>query len=93
MARIPLLYLALVIPSLGNFGTRELAWAELFEGAAARDELIAFAFATNSVFLVLNLLLGVAFLPRALSLLRELRRKQQAGEPMPAPILHDPVDN
>ncbi|NNL65663.1 MAG: hypothetical protein HKP30_05430, partial [Myxococcales bacterium] len=27
MARIPLLYLALVVPSLGNFGTRELAWA------------------------------------------------------------------
>jgi hypothetical protein len=92
MARIPLLYLALVIPSLGNFGTRELAWANLFEGAAERDALIAFAFATNSVFLVLNLLLGLAFLPSALALLRELRRKRQAGEPLPAPILHDPVD-
>ena len=92
MARIPLLYLALVIPSLGNFGTRELAWAGLFEGTATREELIAFAFATNSVFLVLNLLLGLVFLPSALALLRELRRKQQAGEALPAPILHDPVD-
>ena len=93
MARIPLLYMALVVPSLGNFGTRELAWAELFEGAAARDELIAFAFATNVVFLVLNLIVGVVFLPRAISLIRELRRKRHAGEPVRAPILRDPVDS
>jgi hypothetical protein len=93
MARIPLLYLALVVPSLGNFGTRELAWAELFEGHAARDELIAFALATNGVFLILNLALGVVFLPRALSLVREFRRRQKAGERVEAPILHDPVDS
>lgn len=92
MARIPLLYLALVVPSLGNFGTRELAWAGLFEGHAARDELIAFALATNGVFLVLNLVLGLVFLPRALSLIREFRRRQKAGEPVSTPILHDPVD-
>ena len=93
MARIPLLYLALVIPSFGNFGTRELAWAALFEGSAEHDTLIAFALATNAVFLVLNLLLGVIFLPRALSLLRELRRKRKEGEPVPAPILRDPVES
>ncbi len=93
MARIPVLYLVLVVPSLGNFGTRELAWAELFEGAAARDELIAFAFATNVVFLVLNLIVGLVFLPRAIFLIRELRRKRHAGEPVRAPILRDPVDS
>jgi len=92
MARIPLLYLALVVPSLGNFGTRELAWAGLFEGVADRDALIAFAFATNAIFLVLNVILGLVFLPRALNLLRELRRQQKAGEAPPEPLLHDPVD-
>jgi hypothetical protein len=92
MARIPLLYLALVVPSLGNFGTRELAWAGLFEDFAARDALIAFAFATNAIFLVLNLLLGIVFLPRALTLVREMRRQQAAGESIPEPLLHDPVD-
>jgi len=92
MARIPLLYLALIVPSLGNFGTRELAWAGLFEEFAARDALIAFAFATNTIFLVLNLALGLVFLPRALTLIRELRRRQKAGEPVREPLLHDPVD-
>jgi len=92
MARIPLLYLALVVPSLGNFGTRELAWATLFEGEAPRDALIAFAFATNWIFLVLNLLLGLAFLPRALALLREIRSRRKAGQPVPEPILHDPAE-
>jgi len=28
MARIPILYLAISIPSLGNFGTREIAWSQ-----------------------------------------------------------------
>ena len=53
-ARIPLLYLALVTPSLGNFGTREIAWAGLFSEFGSRDALIAYAFAVNSVFLILK---------------------------------------
>jgi hypothetical protein len=92
MARIPLLYLALVVPSLGNFGTRELAWAGLFEGSAERDALIAFAFATNAIFLILNIMIGLVFLPRAMTLVRELRRQRKAGEKVREPLLHDPVD-
>lgn len=91
-ARIPLLYLALVIPSLGNFGTRELAWAGLFSEFGSRDALIAYAFAVNSVFLVLNVLIGVIFLRRALELLAEVRRARKAGEPTPARLLRDPID-
>jgi hypothetical protein len=86
-ARIPLLYLALVIPSLGNFGTRELAWAGLFA-----DALIAYAFAVNSVFLVLNVLIGVIFLRRALELLARVRRARKTGEPTPERLLRDPID-
>ncbi len=91
-ARIPLLYLALVIPSLGNFGTRELAWAGLFSEFGTRDELIAYAFAVNSVYLILNVLIGTLFLKRALQLVAEVRRVRKAGEPAPAPLLRDPTD-
>jgi hypothetical protein len=91
-ARIPLLYLALIVPTLGNFGTREVTWAALFAGSAPRDTLIAYAFATNAIFLVINMLLGVVFLPRALELLAALRRARREGEPVSAPLLHDPTD-
>jgi hypothetical protein len=91
-ARIPLLYLALVTPSLGNFGTRELAWAGLFSEFGSRDALIAYAFAVNSVFLILNVLIGILFIKRALELVGEVRRARKAGEPTPAPLLRDPTD-
>jgi hypothetical protein len=91
-ARIPLLYLALVTPSLGNFGTRELAWAGLFSEFGSRDALIAYAFAVNSVFLILNVLIGTLFIKRALELVGEVRRARKAGEPAPAPLLRDPTD-
>jgi hypothetical protein len=91
-ARIPLLYLALVTPSLGNFGTRELAWAGLFSEFGSRDALIAYAFAVNSVFLILNVLIGTLFIKRALELVAEVRRARKAGEPAPAPLLRDPAE-
>ena len=91
-ARIPLLYLALVVPSLGNFGTRELAWAGLFSEFGSRDALIAYAFSVNSVFLILNVLIGIIFLKRALQLVGEVRRARKTGAPAPAPLLRDPSD-
>jgi len=91
-ARIPLVYLAFVIPTLGNFGTRELAWASLFAEFGTRDELIAYAFAVNGVFLILNVLLGVIFLRRALDLMAAVRLARRAGAPMPRPAFHDPTD-
>jgi hypothetical protein len=91
-ARIPLLYLALTVPTLGNFGTREVAWAGLFADYAEHDRLIAYALATNSVFLVVNLLLGLIFLPRALQLLAAVRRARREGKAVPEPLLHDPTD-
>jgi len=91
-ARIPLLYLALVTPSLGNFGTRELAWAGLFSDFGSRDALIAYAFAVNSVFLILNVVIGTLFIKRALELIGEVRRARKAGERPPAPLLRDPAE-
>ena len=91
-ARIPMLYLALVVPTLGNFGTRELAWAALFADFGDRDRLIAYALATNAVFLVLNLMLGLIFLPRALQLFAAVRRTREEGGVLPEPLLRDPTD-
>ena len=47
----------------------------------------------NWIFFALNIMLGVVFLPRALSLLREIRRKRSAGEAIPEPLLHDPAES
>jgi hypothetical protein len=91
-ARIPLVYLAFLIPSLGNFGTREMAWAAAFADFGSRDALVAYAFATNGVFLVLNALIGVLFLRRSLELIGAVRRAQREGARLPRPILHDPTD-
>lgn len=90
--RIPVLYIALSIPSVGNFGVREFAWAELFAEFGSRDTLFAYAFATNSIFLLLNVVIGVVFLRNALSLLSEVRRSRKSGEAVPEPLLRDAMD-
>jgi hypothetical protein len=91
-ARLPLVYLSFVIPTLGNFGTRELTWAALFGEFGDRDALIAYAFSVNAIFLVINVLLGVVFLSRALQLLAAVRRARRDGESIPGPLLRDPTD-
>jgi hypothetical protein len=90
-ARLPLVYFSFLIPTLGNFGTRELAWAALFADFGTRDALIAYAFSINAIFLVLNLALGIIFLPRALELVAAVRQARRSAEPIARP-LHDPTD-
>jgi hypothetical protein len=90
-ARIPLLYLMLSVPSVGNFGVREFTWASLFQDHGSQDALFAYAFATNSVFLLLNVLLGALFFRRALELATEVRRTARSRE-LPAPLLRDAID-
>lgn len=90
--RIPILYFVLSLPSFGNFGTRELAWAACFSEYGTREELVAYALATNTVFLLLHVAIGVAFLPRAVSLVSDLRRARREGEALPQPLLRDASD-
>jgi hypothetical protein len=92
VARIPILYAAISLPSLGNLGTRELAWAWCFQDFAPRETLIAYALATNFVFLVMNVGLGVLFLPRALELVSQVRKAREAGAAPEPPLLSDPAD-
>jgi hypothetical protein len=90
-ARLPLVYFSFLIPTLGNFGTRELAWAALFADFGTRDALVAYAFSINAIFLILNFALGIIFLPRALELVAAVRQARRAAEPIARP-LHDPTD-
>ncbi len=79
-SRLPLLYLALSLPSVGNFGVREFAWANLFGDQAPQDELIAYAFAMNALFVVFHVLIGAVFLRRAFDLLAEVRAERKRGQ-------------
>jgi hypothetical protein len=90
--RIPLLYIALSLPSFGNFGTREITWSMCFSEFAESDALVAYAFATNTVFLLLHVAIGVIFLPRALALIGAIRRARKEGIEVPRPMIHDPSD-
>jgi hypothetical protein len=95
LARVPILYIAFTIPSFGNFGTRELTWAALFSDHHPRDVLIAYAFATNALFLVFHVVLGALFVPRALALLREVREARREGAMLGPPALapmRDPAE-
>lgn len=91
-ARIPILYVAISVPSLAGFGPRELTWAYLFAEYGTREALIAYAFATNAIFLVLHVLIGVIFLPRAMDLITRMRALRAAGDVLPESLLHDPLD-
>lgn len=92
LARLPLVYFSFTIPTLGNFGTREIAWAALFSEYGERDALIAYAFSVNAIFLLLNGLLGVLFLRRALTLIHEVRETRRKGGKLPHPFFPDPTD-
>ena len=92
VARIPVMYFALLIPSLGNFGTREIAFANLFEEYGSREALYAFALWTNTIFLAMHVVIGAVFLNRALVLVREVRAARKEGTPVPQPILRDAID-
>ena len=92
MARIPILYLAISLPSLGNFGIREIAWSNLFSDYGTREELIAFALWTNTIFLLMHVGIGVLFVRRAIELTREVRRARKEGDGVPEPFLREGAD-
>ena len=89
---IPVLYFMMLLPSFGNFGTREIVWAELFHGYADQASLYAFALWTNVIFLIMHVLIGVVFLNRAITLLRDLRKTRGHVESVGAPLVRDALD-
>jgi len=91
-AGIPVLYLAMLLPSFANFGTREIVWANVFQGYGDATTLYAFALWTNLVFLIMHVGIGVLFLNRALALLTDLRHTPIDVEGVRQPILRDALD-
>ncbi|MCA9502688.1 MAG: hypothetical protein KC616_06375 [Myxococcales bacterium] len=91
-AGIPVVYFTMLLPSFGNFGTREIVWANLFHGYADEASLYAFALWTNVIFLAMHVLIGVLFLKRAISLLLDLRRTHDEVDSVRKPILRDALD-
>jgi hypothetical protein len=92
LAGIPVLYFMMLLPSFGNFGTREIVWANLFHGYGDEASLYAFALWTNVIFLMMHVGIGVLFLRRAISLIVELRRTRSEVEAARPPILRDALD-
>lgn len=92
IARIPILYMFLAFPSFGNFGTRELTWAASFADFAPRDMLIAYALATNTIFLLMHVVIGVIFLPKAIALISGMRKAKDELGTLKVPLLHDASD-
>ena len=92
VAGIPVLYFMMMLPSFGNFGTREIVWANVFHGYGDEASLFAFALWTNVVFLVMHVFIGVLFLNRAMSLLSDLRRTRSHIDSVRQPILRDAMD-
>ncbi len=92
MAGIPVLYFTMMLPSFGNFGTREIVWANVFHGYGEEASLYAFALWTNVIFMVMHVLIGVLFLGRALTLLGDLRRTRSEVDAVRKPILRDALD-
>lgn len=91
-AGIPILYFMMLVPSFGNFGPREIVWANLFHGYGEEPALYAFALWTNVIFLIMHVLIGVLFLKRALALLTDLRDTKLDIESARHPILRDALD-
>jgi len=92
MARIPILYLAITVPSLGNFGIREIAWSNLFGAYGSREELVAFALWTNAIFLLMHVAIGVVFVKRAIELVHGVEQARREGEEVPEPLLKEAAD-
>ena len=64
LANLPLIFLASALPlTVAKLGTSQLAWAYLLGSWAPEAGLVAYSLAAHVMFLVMNALIGVTFLP------------------------------
>jgi hypothetical protein len=65
LANLPLVFLVSALPiTVAKLGTSQLAWSFLLGAYAPEAGLVAYSLAAHVTFLVMNALIGVAFLPR-----------------------------
>jgi len=76
LAYLPLIFLSTAIPAVAKLGPNQVAWVLFFRDRAPEANLVAFSLAAHLTFLVLNALIGLCFLKRAM---RELQGPVTAG--------------
>jgi hypothetical protein len=81
LAYLPLIFLSTAIPAVAKLGPNQAAWVMFFGDRVDGSKLIAFSLAAHLTFQVLNALLGLLFLKRAM---RELEGPA-ATEAQPLP--------
>jgi hypothetical protein len=81
LANLPLVFLVSALPlTVAKLGTSQAAWVVLLGGYAPAAGLLAYSLAAHALFLAMNALIGLLFLPRAG---RELWALAAAGAPAP----------
>jgi hypothetical protein len=79
---LPLIFLSTAIPAVAKLGPNQAAWVMFFGDRVPGEKLIAFSLAAHLTFQVLNALLGLVFLKRAM---RELEAPAaSAAPPLPS---------
>lgn len=78
---LPLIFFLSAMPAAAKLGPSQAAWVYFFHDRAPEENLVAFSLAAHLTFLVLNALLGLVFLRRAM---RELEAPAPtAARPLP----------
>ena len=66
LANLPLVFLVSALPlTVAKLGTSQAAWVVLLGGYAPAAGLLAYSLAAHALFLAMNALIGLLFLPRA----------------------------
>ena len=84
VANLPLIFLASAVPLTVGKLHASLAWAYLLGGYAPPESLIAYSVASHLTFLVMNALIGVAFLPRTGREIWEMAKSPPPRDPTSA---------
>ncbi len=87
---LPIVFRAASVPgTVAHLGTSQAAWLYVFAGYGTEAQILAYSLVAHVTFMVLNSLIGLAFMPFALKGLRDatgsLTRRTDAPDPTSAP--------
>jgi hypothetical protein len=86
---LPIVFLAASVPgTVAHLGTSQAAWLYVFAGYGTEAQILAYSLVAHVTFMVLNGLLGLAFMPFAIKDLRDVSgsaRHTNAANPTTAP--------
>lgn len=86
---LPIVFLAASVPgTVAHLGTSQAAWLYVFAGYGTEAQILAYSLVAHVTFMVLNSLIGLAFMPFAIKGLRgisDATRRTGAPDPTAAP--------